>query len=218
MQPFSKRWVMKYRVAMKKEKLEELIGQLEHVKLPDIKLENHQSRLKMALLSHGYSKKQKEGTFLERVTAKTTGITDTISGVWGAHGPVWKTALGVFAAVVILFTTLFSIPQTSAVLKSTFFPFLEGNRTISGPQLTADEQKKARDILMADPRIKEILAQGAVIDKILPIQVAAERINPETGSSELISETWAQAWLVRGNQDWGVQIDLVTGQIISITP
>jgi len=197
-------------------KKEELIKQLESTKLPNINLKSHQSRLKMALLTHGYSKKQKEATFLERVTARTTGILDTMSGVLVAPRPVWKIALTTFVAVIILFVALFSIPQTSAVLKSTFF--LEGSKTISGPQLTAEEQEEARDILIADSRIKAILAQGAIIDKILPIEVGAIRTNPQTGSSELVKETWAQAWLVLGSKDWGVQIDLVRGQIISITP
>jgi hypothetical protein len=204
---------MKYRVAMKEG---ELIKQLESTKLPDIKLESHQSRLKVALLTHGYSRKEKETTFLEKVTARTTGIMDTMSGVLLARRPVWKVTLATFVAVIILFVALFSIPQTSAILKSTFFP--EGSRTIGGPQLTADEQKEARDILMADSRITAILAQGAVIDKILPIEVTAETVNPQTGNSEVIKETWAQAWLVLGSKDWGVQIDLVSGQIVSITP
>jgi len=141
---------------------------------------------------------------------------DGMSAVLVAPRPVWKVALATFAAVLLLFVAFFSIPQTSSVLKSTFFP--EGAKTISGPQLTAGEQERARDILMADSRIKTILAQGAVIDKILPIEVAAARINPETGNSELVKETWAQAWLVLGSQDWGVQIDLVRGQIVSVTP
>lgn len=197
-------------------KEEELIKQLESIKLPDIKLESHQSRLKMALLAHGYSRKQKEVTLLEKVMARTTGTMDTISSVLVTPKPVWKVALTTFAAVMLLFIALFSIPQTSTIMKSAFFP--EGSKTISGPQLTTEEQKQARDIIMADSRIKAILAQGAIIDKILPIEVGAVKTNPETGESELVKETWAQAWLVLGSKDWGVQIDLVRGQIVSITP
>ena len=151
---------------------------------------------------------------METIRARTTGVLDAISGATIARRPAWKAALTGIVVVMILFAAFFSIPQTSGILKSTFFP--EGSKTISGPQLTAEEQQKAKDILVADPRVKDILAQGAVIDKILPIQVTAE-VSTLNGS-ETIKETWAQAWLVRGSQDWGVQIDLVRGQVVSITP
>ncbi len=50
------------------------------------------------------------------------------------------------------------------------------------------------------------------------LEVGAVKTDQITGSFELIKETWAQAWLVLGNKDWGVQIDLVRGQIVSIEP
>lgn len=207
---------MKQRAAMKKDELTELIKHLENARVPDIELKCHQSRLKAALLTYSHSNKQQEATFLKKATAGAMGNIDSESGVWVAHRPIWKTAMIAIMAIVVLLGLLFTIPQTSSILKSTFFP--EGSKTVSGPQLTADEREKAMDILMADSRIKEIMAQGAVIDKILPIEVISEAVNSETGKSEVIKETWAQAWLVLRNQDWGVQIDLVRGQIISITP
>ncbi len=202
---------MKYEAPMNEE---ELIKKLKSVKLPDIEMESHQRRLKMALLN-SYAQRKQEVTFLEMVKVQTTGVLDKISGALAARRPVWKVMLTSVLAVVIVITAFFSIPQTSAVLKSTFFP--EGTRVITGPQLTAAEQKKATDILMADPGVREILAQGAVIDKILPIYVHAESINPATGVTEPVNETWAQAWLVLNGKDWGVQIDLVRGQVISIS-
>ncbi len=196
-------------------KEEELVRQLESTTLPDIRVASHQGRLKMGLLSRGYSRKQQETAFLEEVTASTTGVMNTVSGVLVARRTVWKVALTSTLAVLVLIVAFFSIPQTSALIKSAFFS--GGSRTISGTQLNVDDQR-ASDILMADPRIQELLAQGAVIDKILPIQVVYERVNPETGKTETIEETWAQAWLVLGDKDWGVQIDMVKGQIVSITP
>ncbi len=195
---------------------EELIQRLESTELPDFKLESHRSQLKMALLTRGYSKKPKEATFLERIIGRGTGARDTTTGVLVMQRPPWSLAITGVLVALILLAAFFAIPQTSAFLKSTFFP--EGSRTISGPQLTAEQQKKATDILMADPRIAALLGQGAVIDKILPIQVKAETVNSQTGNPEYIEETWAQAWLVKGDKDWGVQIDLVRGQIVSITP
>ncbi len=198
-------------------KEEELIKTLESVSLPDIKLESHRRRLKMALLQNDYFKKKQEVNSMEAVKTRAAVSRDTILDGLSTR-PAWKVALAGVLTVIILFAIFFSIPQTSAVLKSTLFPFLEGAKTISGPQLTAEQQQQALSILTADPAVKAILAQGAVVDKILPIQVQATMLNQETGNSEIVNETWAQAWLVKGDQDWGVQIDLVKGQVISITP
>ena len=197
-------------------KEEELIKKLESTELPEIELGSHRSALKMALLKHGYSEKKEEVTFLEDVRVRPKGAFDAITGVLTAHRPVWKVALTSALAVVIILTAWLSIPQASAILKSTFFP--EGTRTITGPQLTAEEHKKALDILMDDSGVKQLLAQGAVIDTILPIQVGSEIVNPETGNTEIVYETWAQAWLVKGSNDWGVQVDLVRSKVVSITP
>jgi hypothetical protein len=196
-------------------KEEELINKLSNVKPPEIELKSHRAWLKTALINSGYSKKKQEGTFLETVKEHTKGIFDGISerGIMGR--PAWRIGLTGALALLILFATFMSIPQTSAVLKSAMFP--GGSRSISGTQLNVDDQR-ASDILMNDARIKALLAQGAIIDKILPIEVGIERINPATGVSETITETWAQAWLVKDSQDWGVTIDMVRGQIVSINP
>lgn len=191
----------------------EVIKALESADLPQVELESHRSRLKMALLNRGYSRRKVEVTRMETV------ITQETQGVSGGAGllvlrPAWKLAATGALALVVFATAWLSIPQISPLYKSGLFP--EGTRTIGGTQLNVDDQK-ASDILMADPRIKDLLAQGAVIDKILPIQVKAEVVDPATGKSSFVEETWAQAWLVLGNRDWGVQIDLVKGQIVSIT-
>ena len=191
----------------------EVIKALENVKLPNIELENHRRRLKMALLDAGYSKNETEVTSLETVKAqKTWGFSDAIGSF--TRRPAWKVVGTGVLALLIVAAVWISIPQVSSTLKSTFFP--GGTRTISGTQLNVDDQRVS-DILMADPRIQDLLAQGAVIDKILPIEVTAEVMNPETGKIEIVKETWAQAWLVLGSKDWGVQVDLVKGRIDSIT-
>ena len=190
-------------------KEEELIRQLENAELPEIILENYRARLKATLLS-GRSKK--ESTFMETVKTQSAGLFEVLF----APRPAWKVAATTIVAILVLFAAFIAIPQTSNIIKSALFP--EGSRQITGPQLTAEEQNSANGILKADPRIIELLSQGAVIDKILPIEVNAEIIDPQTGTTRLVQETWAQAWLVRGSHDWGVQIDLVKGEIISITP
>jgi hypothetical protein len=196
-------------------KEEELIETLRRVKLPDIQLESHRRRLKVVILNSGYSRHKQEVTLLDMVKTQTTGVLGALSGALVVRRPVWKVSLTTIIAVLMLFAIWISIPQTSAVLKSALFP--EGSRHISGPQLTAEEQGKAMTILMADSRVVQLLAQGAVIDKILHIQVEAQSLNPETGKVEIVRETWAQAWIVLDNKDFGVQVDLVRGQIVSIT-
>ena len=190
----------------------EVIKALENAELPQIELQSHRSRLKMALLHRGYSINETEVTRLETTSSQKHGWLDGVGVL--AHRPAWKfAATGVLAALVFA-TAWLSIPQISPLHKAGLFP--DGTRTIGGTQLNVDDQR-ASDILMADPRIKDLLAQGAVIDKILPIQVRAEIIDPQTGKSSFVEETWAQAWLVMGDKDWGVQIDLVKGKIDSIT-
>jgi MFS family permease len=131
-------------------KEEELIKQLENTKRPDIKLESHQIQLKMALLSHGYSKKRKGGSFLETAAAKTAAAMDTIIAGFMARRLGWRVALTTIVGVVVLFVALISIPQISAILKSRFFP--EASKTNSLSQLTSVEQKKATDNLTAASR------------------------------------------------------------------
>ncbi len=194
---------------------EKIIKELESVGLPDFELESHRRRLKMALLSRGYSKKRKRTPLKEFFEERLSDFMGTISDGLVARRPVWRVALTTVLIMLFLFATFITIPQVSGTLKEALFP--EGTREIGGPQLTADEQKRATDILNADPGIREILARGAVIDKILPIQVEATMVNPDTGRSEPVKETWAQAWIVLNDKDWGVQIDLVRGKIVSIT-
>lgn len=192
-------------------KEEELIKQLENVEIPRVKLESHRIQLRTLLTS-----RSKKETFMQTIKVHTDGIFERIYAGLTAPRLVWKVAVSTIMAMLVLFAAFISIPQTSDVIKATLFP--EGSRRIGGPQLTAADQDKARQILAADSRVQEILAQGAVIDKILPIEVTAEVLNPQTGNTEQLHETWAQAWLVKGSRDWGIQIDLVSGKVVSITP
>ena len=89
--------------------------------------------------------------------------------------------------------------------------------TVCGPQLSDEEKEKALDILRADPRVRELLDKGAVIDWILPMYVHASGINPETGEPQEISETWAQVWIKLGDKQWGAQVDLIRGKVVTLT-
>jgi hypothetical protein len=90
-------------------------------------------------------------------------------------------------------------------------------QAVGGPQLTDEEKEKALDIVNADPRVQELLDRGAVIDLVLPMYVTFSRVNQETGEIEEITETWAQMWINLGNTQWGVQVDLIRGKVVSLT-
>jgi hypothetical protein len=90
-------------------------------------------------------------------------------------------------------------------------------QAVSGPQLTGEEKEKALSIAAADPRVQELLDRGAVIDLVLPMYVTFSGVNQETGEIEEITETWAQMWINLGNRQWGVQVDLIRGKVMSLT-
>jgi len=90
-------------------------------------------------------------------------------------------------------------------------------QAVGGPQLTEEEKEKALNIVTADPRVQELLDRGAVIDLVLPMYVTFSRVNQETGETEEVTETWAQMWINLGNRQWGVQVDLIRGKVVSLT-
>ena len=90
-------------------------------------------------------------------------------------------------------------------------------QAVGGPQLTDEEKEKELNIVTADPRVQELLDRGAVIDLVLPMYVTFSRVNQETGETEEVTETWAQMWINLGNRQWGVQVDLIRGKVVSLT-
>ena len=84
-------------------KEEELIKKLKNVELPDIRLESHQRRLKMALLDADYLKKQRRVTIPSLAKSVLTGVKDTMIKGLISRQPVWKTVtVGVLALALIL--------------------------------------------------------------------------------------------------------------------
>ena len=82
-------------------KEEKLIKKLQNAKLPDIKLQSHQSRLKMALLDAGYPQKQRGVAFRELAKSKLKGVKDTMIRGLISRQPIWKTVtIGILALVL----------------------------------------------------------------------------------------------------------------------
>lgn len=93
-------------------KEEDLIKRLENVKLPDIKPQGHQRRLRMALLDTGYRKRQRQNAIWELVKSKVKGVKDAMIKGLISRQPVWKIAtVGVCAVALVLGLSL-AIPFT----------------------------------------------------------------------------------------------------------
>ncbi|HBR10594.1 TPA: hypothetical protein DD712_05040 [Candidatus Acetothermia bacterium] len=85
---------------------EKLIKKLKSVELPEIQLQSHQCRLKMALLDAGYLKDRSRLTVLDMAQSKVKGGIDMIRGLVSRQ-PVWaRCAFIAVPAAVILLTLL----------------------------------------------------------------------------------------------------------------
>lgn len=197
-------------------KKQEIIEQLENVKLPQIEMVDYQSRLKMVLLESDYLRKGREVTFMEGTKVRAVGMFDSIVGGLVAQQPVWKVTLATVVTAAVIGAAVFTGYNVGPQKAS---PFPEGSMEVGGPQLTAEQKELALTILMADAGVQELLHQGAVIepDLILPLEVVMTKVNDQTGEAEEIRETWAQAWIYVGDSVWGAQVDLVRGRVVSLS-
>jgi len=81
---------------------EELIKKLERVELPQIELQSHRRRLRMALLNAGYLQRQRQVAILDLAKSKVIGGIDTMIRGLVSRQPVWKTAvIGILALALI---------------------------------------------------------------------------------------------------------------------
>jgi len=212
MQPFRKRWVNKLEVDMD---IEELIKKLEQTKIPEVELTNHKSRLKIALLADlCFEKNQKVD--MNSLKSRTAHIVNAIGKKLVSQQPLWKVALSTTAIGVVVAAVLFTIPSVGPKLAS-LVP--GGTVEISGRQLTSEQKDKALAILRSDPHIEELLQQGAIIppEYILSLQVGMSKVDSETGKTEEVTETWAEAQIKLGDQEYKAHVDLVEGKVISIS-
>lgn len=249
-------------------KEEELIKKLESVRLPEIELESHRRRLKMALLDAGYLKRQREVAILELAKSKVKGGIDTMIRGLVSRQPVWKTALASVLAIALITGLAITLPgltgqspealaaeiarhspQVQAALggekvqavkvikvvddKGTVIAQgemgvviaqvdlkLKKVTEVSMPQLTEAEKEKAISIAKADPRVQEILAQGATIYKVSAMFHFGARVT-ETGKVEEFSGVLARVAIAFDPSDvhrkhWSVHVDLNEGKVVHI--
>jgi len=245
-------------------KEEELIKKLENIDLPEIEVQSHQRRLRMALL-RSQRFEEHPGRF-STVKSKIEGGMDMLKGLISWR-PVWKPVLvSALGVALVIGCALFAPPifgpspealaadiaQNSPEVKAALGAdevetlkvvnikddmatvIVEGKmggivtalvdlhtkivtKAVGGPQLTDEEKENALNIVKADPRVRELFDKGATIDMVLPIYVYVSKINKETGEIEEISETWAQVWIKLGDKEWGAQVDLIRGKVVTLT-
>ncbi len=83
-------------------KEEELIKKLESVELPEIELQSHRRRLRMALLDAGYLQRRPGVTILDLAKSRVKGGIDIMIRGLVSRQAVWKTAvIGVLAVALI---------------------------------------------------------------------------------------------------------------------
>jgi hypothetical protein len=197
-------------------KEEELKEKLKRVEIPHIELESHRSRLKMALLNSDYFKNRRGNRILDAVRTRARGVMDTMVDSMVARQPVWKVALVVSFAMIMISGMVFGLGSLNGTQQAGLNP--NGSTIIGGEQLTEAENALAMDILKADPGIQALLASGATIDIVLPILIELEKINSETGLIESVQETWAQAWITGiDGSTWGAVVDLVKGEVTQLS-
>ncbi len=93
-------------------KEEELIKKLEKVELPEIELQSHQRRLRMALLNAGYLQRQRVGvTILALAKSEIKGGIDIIMKGLVSRQPVWKTALASVSAIALIIGLTIALPS-----------------------------------------------------------------------------------------------------------
>ena len=119
-------------------KEEELIKKLENVELPDIKLQSHQRRLRMALLDADCLKRQRAITFSELAKSKVKGVKDIMIKGLVSRQPIWKTAVVGMVALALVVGLSLTIPSFST------------------------DSAYAADIVQKNPEVQAVLGDGEV--------------------------------------------------------
>ena len=84
------------------------------------------------------------------------------------------------------------------------------------PTLSDAEKAEAVNIATADPRVQELLDQGASIGHVSAMYSFGMRVNPETGEIEEFSETLARVAIELGEKSWAAHVDLAEGKVVRL--
>jgi len=250
----------------------ELINKLESIRLPEIELQSHQRRLRMALLNAGYLQRQREVAILDLAKSKVKGGIDTMIRGLVSRQPVWKTAVVSMLALVLVGGLSLAIPSLSTksayaqaadiaqnspevhaalgdeevqVVKVIKLVDDKGTVICEGtmgrlvtaevdleskevtnvkvaieivdmPELSEADEQEAINIAKADPRVKELLDQGASIGMVFPMYSFGMRTNIETGETEEFSGMLVRVAIELGEKRWLAHVDLVEGKVVRL--
>ena len=89
---------------------EELIKKLERVELPQIELQSHRRRLRMALLNTDYLQRRRQVAILGLAKSKVIGGIDTMIRGLVSRQPLWKTALASGLAMALIIGLIMTLP------------------------------------------------------------------------------------------------------------
>jgi len=87
---------------------------------------------------------------------------------------------------------------------------------VSMPELTEADEAEAINIAKADPRVKDLLDQGATISMVSPMYSFGTRVNPETGEIEEFSEELVRVETTLGETIWVAHVDLAEGKVVRL--
>jgi len=87
---------------------------------------------------------------------------------------------------------------------------------VSMPELTEADEAETINIAKADPRVQELLDQGASIGKVLPMYSFGVRVNPETGEIEEFSGELVRVEITLGETIWIAHVDLAEGKVVQL--
>ncbi len=87
---------------------------------------------------------------------------------------------------------------------------------VSMPELTEADEAEAINIAKADPRVQELLDQGASIGKVSPMYSFGVRVNPETGEIEEFSGELVRVEITVGETIWIAHVDLAEGKVVQL--
>jgi len=87
---------------------------------------------------------------------------------------------------------------------------------VSMPELTEADEAEAINIAKADPRVKDLLDQGATISMVSPMYSFGTRVNPETAEIEEFSEELVRVETTLGETIWVAHVDLAEGKVVRL--
>jgi hypothetical protein len=190
-------------------KEEDLIKKLENVELPDIELQSHRSRLKMALLDSDCLKKQRGVNIPELAKSKLIEVKDIMIRSLVSRQPVWKTATVSITALVLILGLSLVLPSFNT--NSVYAKAEEITRSSAEVKAAlGGEEIEVVRIEIGDMDTGKVIARGADGSVMAGVDLKTGRVT-EVEASFTVDE---QAVIEIAKADPGVRELLDAGAVI----